>query len=99
MKKSREKKLGFVNKNPPVINEINMNRNGLLTFTFDQEMMVPDFKGITSSTDSKGRNLGSMSKIDPSAIMKIKFIIKSDTDDEVGFYIVIKDWNTRQITM
>ena len=67
-----------MNKDAPVINEMNIDRNGLLTLTIDQEMMIPDFESMSMVTKDGERGLVAVSKIDPSSIINIKFILKSD---------------------
>ena len=85
-----------MNKDAPVVNEMNIDRNGLLTLTIDQEMMIPDFKNLTFATKDGERGLAAVSKIDPSSIMSLRFILKSDRDN-VKFYAVFKEWNSKQI--
>ena len=85
-----------MNKDAPVINEMNIDRNGLLTISTDQEMVIPDFESMTMVTKDGERGLVAVSKIDPSSIINIKFILKSDRDN-VKFYAVFKEWNSKQI--
>ena len=92
-------------KNLPLMIFSNITRNGMMSLTFNQNILVPSFiKKIShqsAGSDDSHRHLDShldIDTIDVSQIIDLKFLLKSDTNpDEIKYSLELMEWNDKVI--
>jgi len=83
-------------KKVPLLIFSNVTRNGILSLTFNQKIMVPSF--IQSAEGPTRRELLAIDTIDVSQIISLRFVLKSNIHpDEIKYSLELQKWNDQTI--
>ena len=78
----------------------NITRNGMLSLTFNQEILVPSFIGTGGNgfSNTLRRNLLAIDKIDVSQIVSLNFVLKSEVKpDDIKYSLELQKWTDKSI--
>ena len=83
----------------PLLIFSNITRNGMMSLTFNQKIIVPGFLSNTDSKTTK-RNLLAIESIDVSNILDLKFVLKSKVNPkDIIYSLELKEWTEKTISI